>query len=243
MRILGRGSIRHCERPAGAKQSCRSARRDCFVVAGAPSGNDNFIDSSVAIFKPAHYRILIFLVLSLGRTTVAAAQQLRDVKPPLEMPFGGKWMLWALPVLALIAISWLIRRWRKGRLQKPQRPPDPPWTIARRELEQLQKDDLPSQGRAKEYYVRLSDIVRHYLEGRFGIQAPEMTTEEFLEHLKHTAILNELQKTFLQDFLTQSDMVKFAKRAATAAEMQQSFELAGQLIDETKPSAPASRSG
>ena len=47
-----------------------------------------------------------------------------------------------------------------------------------------QGQDLISQGKIKEYHIEISDIIRRYLEGRFSLNAPEMTTEEFLNSLR-----------------------------------------------------------
>src|SRR5207245_506058 len=62
----------------------------------------------------------------------------------------------------------------------PSAPRRPPHEIAAAELERLRGRRLVEHGAFKEYYSALSDIVRRYLEDRFKLRAPEMTTEEFL---------------------------------------------------------------
>ncbi|MFC1480537.1 hypothetical protein ACFL5Y_03735 [Candidatus Omnitrophota bacterium] len=94
--------------------------------------------------------------------------------------------------------------------------------------------DLPGQGRIKEYYVRLSDIVRHYLEDRFSFRAPEMTTEEFMERVKNSSEMLKKHKELLGDFLSHCDMVKFAKYGPTSLEMLDSFQSAERLVDQTR---------
>jgi len=137
-------------------------------------------------------------------------------------------------LLLLAAGLWY---WKRKYSSRPPRPAPvvlpPPWTIAREKLKSLMAEDLPAKGLIKEYYSRLSDIVRQYMEDRFNLRAPEMTTEEFLFSLRSSSQLNTVQKEALKDFLTCCDMVKFAKYSSHAQEMAQSFVLAEKLIDET----------
>ena len=56
------------------------------------------------------------------------------------------------------------------------------------------------QGLFKEFFTRVADIARHYMEDRFNIRAPHMSTEEFLYYLGITGHLNETQKTALRNF-------------------------------------------
>ena len=111
----------------------------------------------------------------------------------------------------------------------------PPWDIANEELNSLEKENLPSQGKVEEYFVRLSAITRHYLEGRFSVSAPDMTTDEFLLHIKTIAVLNPHQKNSLKEFLVLSDMVKFARYSSTENEMRDALSAAKRLIGETIP--------
>ena len=112
-----------------------------------------------------------------------------------------------------------------------------PWEIAYENLERLKNENLLARGLIKEYYIRLSDIVRHYLEGRFQLRAPEMTTEEFLHSLQYSTELNAQHKESLKNFLNACDMVKFAKYDPDVRESEQSFLFAKKLVDETKPIA------
>lgn len=112
-------------------------------------------------------------------------------------------------------------------------PPRPPWEIAYESLKKLAEENLVSQGMIKEFYIRLSNIVRYYIENRFSVKAPDMTTEEFLFSLKGADWLSASQKEALKGFLNCCDMVKFAKYASHDQEIQESFALAKRLVDET----------
>ncbi|MDD5634688.1 MAG: hypothetical protein PHW46_05385, partial [Candidatus Omnitrophica bacterium] len=106
--------------------------------------------------------------------------------------------------------------------------------IAYEQLTILKNKELPKKGLIKEYYTELSDIIRHYLENRFNFRAPEMTTEEFLESVKRSPELSIEHRGLLQDFLSQCDMVKFAKYGPTQLEMLDSFKAAERFIDQTR---------
>jgi len=164
-----------------------------------------------------------------------AVQDIRDVKSPVALPWN--WLAIGLVLLVfglLLGSLWL---WQLQRLAQEKIPSPvilpPPWETARKRLKELFAENLPGKGQIKEYYSRLSDIVRQYMEDRFDLRAPEMTTEEFLFSLRASSQLNLTQKEALKDFLTCCDMVKFAKYPSHAQEMVQSFVLAERLIDET----------
>jgi hypothetical protein len=160
---------------------------------------------------------------------------IRDVKPPLGLP--DLWWLWLLLGLmaAAIGIYFLLRHKRTAQL--PVEPPVPElqsWEKAYNQLLALRQDNLLEQRLFKEFFTRVADIVRHYIENRFNIRAPHMSTEEFLNFLSISGHLNETQKTALKEFLNSCDMVKFAKYAPTVTEAWQNFDLAKRLIDDTR---------
>ena len=112
--------------------------------------------------------------------------------------------------------------------------PLPAHQIAYNELERLRALDLISEGRIKEYYYRLSNIVRHYIESRFKLMAPERTTEEFLAEMMVTNRLSEVHKELISNFLEHCDMVKFAAYGPDSLEIENAFKSAMKLVDETK---------
>lgn len=166
------------------------------------------------------------------------------LKPPLgafEQITPGKsgsyrWLLSAI-VAALIAtvggLMWWARRWRKRTLRINA------YEIARRRLDALlARGPVTEPERIPEFYVDLSSIVRQYLEHRFELRAPDLTTEEFLEHAAKARDLSSDHRSLLRDFLRQADLVKFAGRSATEAEMRDSSDLAARFLEETRANAP-----
>ncbi len=162
---------------------------------------------------------------------------LHDIRPPLEIPSQWLWLWIVLAVIAVIALLiWLgVRYFRRTVLVKKQEPliNVSAWDKAYARLENLRLKRLMERADLKAFYIELSDIVRHYLEERFALRAPEMTTEEFLGSLKYSTLLNDPQKSTLKEFLLTCDMVKFAKFQPSVNEAQKSFDLAKALIDQT----------
>jgi hypothetical protein len=184
--------------------------------------------------------IFYAIALSGGLARRVAAQELKDVRPPVNLPSDFFLMYLLLALAVLVSILWFLRRFipRFPRQRQPERDVSrPAWVTAYERLEQLRRDDLPRQDRMADYYVRLSDIVRRYMEERFFIKAPEMTTEEFLISLQKSPHLQSRQQRSLKDFLTCCDMVKFARYASNLRETEESYALARRLVDETVPAA------
>ncbi|NIP95469.1 MAG: hypothetical protein GWO24_19305 [Akkermansiaceae bacterium] len=100
-------------------------------------------------------------------------------------------------------------------------------------------EDLPGKGEMKPFYQRISDILRHYIENRFGLHAPERTTEEFLGELGSGQALDPAHKPLLGKFLSHCDLVKFAEYQPSRDDIQSTFDSCKDFILETKDTAPS----
>jgi transglutaminase-like putative cysteine protease len=163
---------------------------------------------------------------------------IRDIKGPVGL-YNLTYLYVVLAIIAVIILIVLIVRFLKKR-RRPQEtftPPRPAHEIAYEALKELMNRDYLRTGKVREYYFELSDIVRHYIEDRFQMKAPEMTTEEFLATLKYSGVLNNEQKGDVRDFLSHCDMVKFAKYLPDQREIELSYESAKKLVDGTKETA------
>ena len=167
-----------------------------------------------------------------------AITDIRDIKGLVPVPLG-LWWLWAL--LALIVVGgialWLWKRWKPAVAAEIITPPSA-YEVAGRELQQLREDNPP----VEEFYTRLSDIVRRYLEGQFRLRAPERTTEEFLYEVAQDNTLAQEHKDLLGTFLQESDLVKFARVRPGAADMKRAFDAAERFVRDTQP-VPAANPG
>ena len=163
------------------------------------------------------------------------ASDIRDIRGILNPASRIKTLLAAIliPAAAMALLALWTRKRKREAIEAAlrARPPD---EIAYERLSELRSMKLPEKGLIKEYYIRLSEIVRYYLEGRFFFRAPEMTTEEFLESLREDPELKAEHKQLLREFLSHCDMVKFAKYGPTPLEMLDSFSSAERLVDQTR---------
>ncbi len=166
-----------------------------------------------------------------------ALGDIRDIQEPLAAQSRyAKYYLWAgvgalVLIAAIVGIIVFEGRRRQAVLAPP---PVPAHELAYAELEQLLKLDLIGQGKVKEFYYRLSNIVRHYIENRFGLMAPERTTEEFLMEMADTDLLAPAHKGLVSQFLERCDLVKYAKHTPTDDEINAACDAAVQLVDETR---------
>lgn len=159
--------------------------------------------------------------------------EIEEIAPPVGLP-GFSWWVYALAALGLAAVTFLFW-WRFVRKKPMEVEPAPaPHEVALRAMRELMAEDLIERGQAKLFYLRLSAILRHYIEDRFGLHAPESTTEEFLRDLRGAAHFNDRQKSLLQEFLVHCDMVKFAEYAPSREEIEGAINACGQFIAETK---------
>ena len=160
---------------------------------------------------------------------------IRDIRGP-ESVYNLIYIYIVLAIIGIVIIILLVVRLLKKR-RTPQDiipPPRPAHEIAYEALRELMGRDYLKAGKVREYYFELSDIVRHYIEDRFQLKAPEMTTEEFLATLKYSGVLTREQKGDMKDFLSHCDMVKFAKYLPDHTETELSYDSARRLIDSTK---------
>lgn len=163
-----------------------------------------------------------------------------DVQGPVALRSDWWWLLGVVAVLVLAGVVWgLIKVFRHARTVVAAVPVRMPWEIALEAFDILEKGPLLAQATSKEYYSALSDIVRSYIEGRFAIHAPGMTTEEFMEKARNSAAISDAHKSFLKDFLDASDMVKFAKFIPSLDQMGEALRLARRFVEETGREQPA----
>ena len=173
---------------------------------------------------------MITNVSAQSATTVA--EDIRDIKPPIEIANGWAWVLAALAVIVLAVAAFFFWRWwrnRKTNIVLP--PPVPAHVRAKKKLEQA----LALIAQPKPFVIAVSDTARAYLEERFQFHAPERTTEEFLRELGGTKLLLPEQKESLGEFLASCDLVKFAKYEPGENELRGLYASALRLVEETEP--------
>ena len=166
-------------------------------------------------------------------------KELRDIKQPIYIPYNYFFLISMISIGILIIISGFLtyklykKRKEKGYLFKPPEPPRPAHEIALESLNALLDKQLIEQGKIKDFYIELSDIIRHYIEGRYYISALEETSSEILFDVKEQDIAQNLYDN-LKELLELSDFVKFAKYIPTEQENNQAIENTRNFINDTK---------
>jgi uncharacterized RDD family membrane protein YckC len=180
---------------------------------------------------------------------VVGSRLANEVDPELEpardpRPFEqwNWWLIWGLTAagIALVAaavtlVAVRIYAKRFANLAPPA-PPRPAHEVAYERLFALRAADLPAQGRFKEFYLDLTEIIREYFGNRYGIQALGETSTELLDALQRIRPVG-LGMEEVRVFLGDADLVKFAKRTPELAEMETALVQAQLFVDRTREEA------
>lgn len=180
------------------------------------------------------------LLIEVQTVAVDTTQEIKDIKEPIDVPFTFKELLpyfigglIAIIIILLIVLYIIKRKNKKPQIIEELKIIEPAHIIALRRLDELNQKKLWQQGKSKEYHSELSEIIRWYIEERFNISALEQTTEEILLSIRSLALPIELREK-LQQLLTLSDLVKFAKAQPLAQEHELSMQNAINFIEQTK---------
>ena len=192
--------------------------------------------------KSKHELLSEGVYLKVRAVEVDTTRAIRDIRGPISAPLSFAELapyLAGVAVLAfIIGLIWYYL-WRK-RINKPlfpviTRPQGPPWQLALQSLELLENEKLWQNGKIKEYYSELTDIIRHYLHQQHGIEAMEMITSEILAAYDLAGLHSDSRK-LLTNILEQADYAKFAKAIPQRTENELCMTNAKQFIEGTKPS-------
>ncbi len=177
------------------------------------------------------------------RSALGPGDDTRAIKTAVGVPLPWRgsplwWIVAAAGLAAAGAALLLVRylRRRPGRRETAAEPvPAHEWAAA--ELERLAAAALVEAGRFHEFYYRLSDVVRQYVERSFGLMAPERTTEEFLREARRSRVLRDEHKSLLAGFLRAADLVKFARHVPAAGDALEALAAARRFVEQTVPAA------
>lgn len=184
--------------------------------------------------------------LTVQRVPVDSAGQARDLKPVMSIPYTLAEILLFIGILLLVAGGAYVayRYFRKKRQMTviDTRLPvlKAAHVVAYEQLASLKDKRLWQQGKVKEYHSELTEILRRYLEDRFGLMALEETTGEIVEGLRRMKLLPRIIND-VSEVLVRADLVKFAKHRPEIGEHDASLKAVYEVVERTKaaPSAPA----
>lgn len=180
------------------------------------------------------------LLLEVFKVKVDPASDIKDIKPVMKAPITFAELVPVLAVLLIIGIIvYSILYYARKRKVKPlertvPKVRIPAWEVALKKLEQLKNEQIWQKGDVKEYYSRLTDILREYFDMRYNVNAAEMTSSEILEVMRIT-LQNDTAHESLRNVLFLADMAKFAKAQPGAYENETSIAQGIEIINSTKP--------
>ena len=202
-------------------------------------------------FEEGHYALpdvpvifesdtLIFKGLEMDVKTMpvdTATFEIHDIKGQILYPVTFKellpWIGGGLLCAALIAlVVWLLVRASK-RKAEALKPKDPAYIVALRELDKYRSDKYWAPDKQKAFYSGITDALKFYMDERFGVDAPEMTTAELFDALKSDKDITPEMYSSLKELFERADFVKFAKHIASDQENAAALPLAVRFVTTT----------
>jgi hypothetical protein len=178
---------------------------------------------------------LIAGVALVGSNSAEAEEDIRDIRGPKAVT--ESWMIPAVLAGAIVVALCGYVIWRRRHRGAPLRN----LTLAETTLERLEETrPLMNPATAREFGIAASEVIRNYIEQRFGVIATQQTTEEFLQTLLQGS--NETlarHRSLLAQFLQQCDFVKFAGASLAVADMESLFQSARSFVLETSETPAA----
>ena len=180
------------------------------------------------------------MFFDVGMVEVDTTQAIKDIKDPWGIPFQWMDYIWhfiigLLLIVIVIVLLYIYNRRKKGLPLFPARtiPLLPPHEEALKALDRIKEEKVWRSGMIKDYYTVLTDTLRRYIERRFDIDAPEMTSAETIDALSQTEADQESARK-LEHVLKTADMVKFAKANPVVTENENCLTLAYDFVLHTK---------
>lgn len=159
-----------------------------------------------------------------------------DWVPDWIADYWWAYLIGLLLIGAGVAYYLLKRKGGLAEIMKPEVKPIPPYEKAIQELEVLKQRQLCEKGQEKAYYTELTEILRQYLYGRFGINAMEMTTPQIKRAVRATVPAHSVPG-LMNEVLEMADYVKFAKMRPLPEDNVRSFNQAMEFVENTRPVA------
>jgi hypothetical protein len=173
--------------------------------------------------------------------TDTSITKIKDIKQPFDEKFNWRWYknyIYAgigllLLIIAVILITRYYTRKQMQVVMEPEKPKIPAHITALATLERIKEEQVWKEGYVKEYYSSISDAVRLYIEDRFNVNALESTTDEIMKAFR-SQVVDPVSKEKLQQLLSLSDLVKFAKQFPIETEHVFTLQNAFDFVNGTK---------
>lgn len=174
--------------------------------------------------------------VNISSVLVEGDTELRDIKPQVELPFTNllPWIVAGVLLLLGGFVLFLFIRWQKRRRALAALDRRLPHEVALDDLAHIEGIGLPDQGRFKEYYTLISDVMRTYMEKRFKVAMLERTTAEIEDSLIGIEIEANVAGQYLS-LLDICDLVKFSKYSPEVDSAYSLMISARQIVTSTIP--------
>lgn len=223
---------------AGAGNAVRSTAS--LAITSFELGEQELPSIAVAVAAPdGTVRTLLTDPFRIGVESIGLDEsgEIRDIKGPLSISRNWWTLLpWLLLVAALAWGALHLHRRRRARpafvAARPAPPPRPFHLVALEALDELERSALLERGHIKTYHVRVSEIIRSYVEGQLEVPALEMTTGEVADGMRGAALGHAITESF-RTFLDRCDLVKFAKLRPGVDDSREAMGMARSLVGMT----------
>ena len=179
----------------------------------------------------------ITLAVSASGEVALSDAELRTVtRPdPIDLPWAWPETRWLVAgAVAVLLLVGVVLVWRKRSRREKIEIPIPADVWARGQIEMLLAKELLERGMVQEFYYLISGIVRGYIERRYDVAAPEMTTEEFLATTAYDNRFGQDTSEELNKFLCACDLVKYAKHQPMPSECEGVVRAARDFVERTR---------
>ena len=162
---------------------------------------------------------------------------LHDIKGQMRYPLTFKeifpWAAGAWLIIVLGILTGALILSRKRNAADVAHCDDPAHIVALRRLDKFRSNAYWAPEKQKAFYSGITDALKDYVEARFGIDAPEMTTAELFDALKSDKDITPEMFAELRELFERADFVKFAKHAATDEENASALPVAVRFVTST----------
>lgn len=199
-----------------------AARTGLAVTVFRP-GTYEFAVEALWIDPDGHQRSTRSAPLKIRVLESVTDHELATLAPPgdyITLRSRNLWLIgggFGLLVLLALSFAWFV--WRRLKAQRltddlpDEVPARPAWEVALEEIHALRNDRVLLEKDRVQFHHRISEILRTWLQGRFDIRAPEMTSEEILDEISPRRLVLGGWIEQIHMILADSDLVKFAKFA------------------------------
>lgn len=176
----------------------------------------------------------IFVEVASVLPAEGGADDIHDIKPLQPAPPTLPWR-WIVAAVAVLVAAALALWWWRRRQRKPAAPPAAPHEVAFEALDRLRGTDFEDPAAVRRFHFSISEVVRAYIEGRWGLNATDLTSEEIIGLISSLRGIESEQAMSLRRFLLDTDRVKFADHVPATPEIEQTYERALGFVEATRP--------